>query len=90
MTNPEGMFQAICEHMEYSYHDGAIRPTITIFRKRQEGKSDLRVWNNLMVSFAGYAVESSAQEGQVLMEGDEKPMKKIGDQNNLAFTRVQS
>ena len=79
------MFKAMCDHIRYSYHDGAIRPTITIFRKRQEGKSDFRVWNNLMVSFAGYITASSREAN---FPGDEGIVNKIGDQQNLSFTRV--
>ena len=86
INDADGMYNAVCEHIDYSYHNGAIRPTITIFRKRQEGRSDLRVWNSLMLGFAGYSIEST-KDGQ--FPGDENEVKKIGDQNNLAFTRVR-
>ena len=79
------MFGAICEHIKYSYNEGAIRPAITIFRKRQQGLHDMRVWNQLMIAFAGYSVEG-AKENQ--FSGDENTSKKIGDQSNVVFTRV--
>ena len=79
------MFNAICEHLDYSYHRGAIRPSISIFRKRQKGRSDLRVWNSLMLGFAGYSLESK-KDGPFL--GEQNEIEKIGDQGNLAFTRV--
>ena len=85
VDDTDGMYNAICEHIEYSYHNGAIRPTITIFRKRQEGRSDLRVWNTLMLAFAGYSVESTMD---VEFPGDENIVNKMGDQSNLAFTKV--
>ena len=85
VDDTDGMYNAMCEHIDYSYHNGAIRPTITIFRKRQKRRSDLRVWNALMLGFAGYSVEST-KDGQ--FPGDENPVKKVGDQSNLAFTRV--
>ena len=79
------MFDAICEHIKYSYNEGAIRPAITIFRKRQQGLHDMRVWNQLMIAFAGYSVEG-AKENQ--FSGDENTLRKIGDQSNVVFTRV--
>ena len=85
INDTDGMFQAICEHIEYSYNNGAIRPTITIFRKRQEGMPDMRVWNQLMISMAGYSIDSTKEDQ---FPGDETTTKKIGDQSNLGFTRV--
>ena len=64
VNDTDAMYNAICKHIDYSYHNGAIRPTITIFRKRQGGRSDLRVWNSLMLGFAGYSVEST-KDGQL-------------------------
>ena len=80
------MFDAICEHIKYSYNEGAIRPAITIFRKRQQGLHDMRVWNQLMIAFAGYSLEGVTKENQ--FSGDETTSKKIGDQSNVVFTRV--
>ena len=75
------MFKAICEQIEFGTNGGAIRPTITVFRPRQYGKSDLRIWNSMMLSFAGYVHEI---ENEVTGETHEK---KIGDQGNLEFTQ---
>ena len=86
VDDTDGMFNAICEHIDYSYHSGAIRPSITIFRNRQKGRSDLRVWNSLMLAFAGYSLEPT-KDGQ--FPRDENEIEKIGDQGNLAFTRVR-
>ena len=85
VNDSDGMFQAICDHITYSYNNGVIRPTITIFRKRQEGMPDMRVWNQLMIEMAGYSIESTEDDQ---FPGDEPPTKKIGDQANLGFTRV--
>ena len=71
VTDTDGMFEAICEHIKYSYNNGAIRPTITVFRKRQEGLPDFRVWNQLMIGFAGYSLESSKKENKSHFPGDE-------------------
>ena len=82
------MFEAICEHIKSSYNDGAIRPTITVFRKRQDGLPDFRVWNQLMIGFAGYSIEANKKDDQPHSPGDENTTTKIGDQANLSFTKV--
>ena len=88
VTDTDGMFEAMCEHIKYSYNNGAIRPSITVFRKRQEGLPDFRVWNQLMIGFAGYSLESSKNENESHFPGDESSTKRVGDQANLSFTKV--
>ena len=38
MEDADGMFAAICEHLEFSNNGGNIRPAITVFRQRTPGK----------------------------------------------------
>ena len=57
------MFKAICDHLEYSNNGGNIRPAITVFRQRTAGKTDPRVWNNLIVQYAGYKMEDGSIVG---------------------------
>ena len=59
----EEMFRAICEHLEFSNNGGNIRPAITVFRQRTPGKTDPRVWNNLMCQYAGYEMEDGSTVG---------------------------
>ena len=73
IDTPDEMFEALCEHIEYSNNGGNIRPAITVFRQREVGKSDPRVWNNLMVQYAGYQQE----DGSV-----------IGDPSAVGITQV--
>lgn len=54
ITDSDGMFTAICKHIDISLNGGAIEPCITIFRERKTGATDLRIWNNLLLAFAGY------------------------------------
>ena len=78
-----GMFTAMIEHIKYSFNEGKIRPTITVFRKRQQDKvPDMRVWNPLMVQFAGY--NDNVSDSQQ----DYPSQNSIGDQGNLEFTQV--
>ena len=76
------MFQALIEHIRYSFNGGTIRPAITIFRKREEGKSDMRIWNQLMVMMAGYGYDN----GQIT--DDDATIDVQGDQINKGFTQV--
>ena len=75
------MYDALTDHIKYSYNGGTVKPAITIFRKREIGKPDLRVWNPLMAHFAGYKVNSNHHKNIELL-------KEIGDQGNLEFTEV--
>ena len=49
------------------------RPTVVIFPVRTDGLHDFRVWNSLLISYAGY----KQADGTV-----------IGDPGNLHFTQV--
>jgi len=67
----EEMFHDICNHIKASTNGGKIKPTITVFRGRTPGKGDPRVWNGLMMSYAGYL----QSDGSV-----------IGDRGSTEFT----
>ena len=74
MTTLEEMFECLCEHIKYSTNNGAIRPSISVFRQRVPGKKDkFRVWNRQFLSYAGYEQD----DGTV-----------IGDKQGVAFTKV--
>ena len=80
------MFDAIIDHIKYSYNSGNIRPAITVFRKREIGRNDFRVWNTLMAHFAGY--RSTRNVNGNVEHNDTSATKSIGDQGNLEFTEV--
>ena len=42
---------------------GNIQPAITVFRERRPGVPDLRVWNKLVIGFAGYEQEDGTIVG---------------------------
>ena len=71
------MFQAICDHLEYSNNGGNIRPAITIFRQRIAGKPDPRVWNSLMCQYAGYEMEDGSIMGDPAASGITKVCKAL-------------
>ena len=50
VDNTDEMFAAICDHIKFTTNGGNLRPAITIFKQRQYGEKDLRVWNSMMVS----------------------------------------
>lgn len=49
--------QALFRHIEYATNGGKIRPTITIFAPKREGKPALRIWNHQLIRYAGYETE---------------------------------
>ena len=85
VTTTHEMYQAMIEHVKYTFNGGVIKPAITIFRQRKKDQHDLRVWNPLFLMHAGYSYEVSPDEDNI---GEEPEVKKIGDQINLDFTRV--
>ena len=85
VTTTHGMYQAMIEHVKTTFNGGVIKPAITIFRQRKKGEHDLRVWNPLFLMHAGYSFEVAPDEDNI---GEEREIKKIGDQINLDFTRV--
>ena len=72
------MFQALCEHIEFSNNGGNIRPAITVFRQREPGKRDPRVWNNLMLQYAGYEQEDGSVIGDPAAVGITKFCQLLG------------
>ncbi|XP_058807035.1 nitric oxide synthase-like [Phymastichus coffea] len=73
VTTTSGMFEALCNHIKYSTNKGNIRSAITIFPQRTDGKHDYRVWNQQLISYAGY----KQNDGSIL-----------GDAGNLEFTEI--
>ncbi|XP_066586894.1 nitric oxide synthase, salivary gland [Prorops nasuta] len=73
VTTTSGMFEALCNHIKYSTNKGNIRSAITIFPQRTDGKHDYKVWNQQLISYAGY----KNPDGTIL-----------GDPANVEFTEV--
>jgi len=73
LTDTDMMFMAICRHLEVALNGGNIQPAITIFRERRPGLPDLRVWNKLIIGFAGYEQE----DGSI-----------VGDPSGVELTKV--
>jgi nitric-oxide synthase len=78
------MFAAICNFVKQTTNGGTIQPSIAVFRPRQYGKHDFRIWNKFMIAYAGYQIEEKTSTSGV----QEKKIIKIGDQGNLEFTQV--
>ena len=80
------MFAAICDFVKQTTNGGVIKPSLAVFRPRQYGKHDFRVWNKFMISYAGYSEEVEVPNPRG--PGEIRKMVRIGDQGNLEFTRV--
>ncbi len=63
----DSVFEVLFEHINYATNNGNIRSTITIFHH----KSEIRIWNPQLLSFAGY----KEKDGSI-----------VGDPKNLNFT----
>ena len=87
VTNSDEMFEAICDFVRKTTNGGVIKPSLAVFRPRQYGKHDFRVWNKFMISYAGYSEEVEVPNPNG--PGKIRKTVKIGDQGNLEFTRVR-
>ncbi|XP_055836592.1 nitric oxide synthase isoform X2 [Episyrphus balteatus] len=78
VTTTSGMFEAICNHIKYATNKGNIRSAITIFPQKTDENHDFRIWNNQLISYAGY----KQNDGSVI--GD--PMNvEITESHGLVF-----
>jgi nitric oxide synthase oxygenase domain/subunit len=69
----EEVFHSLVEHITKSINGGTIKPHISVFPPRQEGKPDaFRVWNQQLLQFAAYQLE----DGSI-----------VGDPDKLEFTQ---
>ncbi|XP_038050616.1 nitric oxide synthase, brain-like isoform X2 [Patiria miniata] len=73
ITTAQEMFNILCSHLTYATNDGNIRSAITVFPQRTDGQHDFRVWNILLIKYAGY----QQPDGSV-----------IGDPASVEFTKI--
>ena len=73
LTNAEDIFAAIVEHIKIATNQGKIRPTISIFAPEKPGEKGIRIWNPLLIRYAGYR----QPDGTV-----------IGDPDQIALTEI--
>jgi len=54
LTTAKQVFEAVAEHIRAATNGGSIRPTITVFAADQLGQPGIRIWNSLLIRYAGY------------------------------------
>ena len=54
LTTAEEIFAAIVEHLQQATNGGNIRPTISIFAPDRPKQTGIRIWNPLLIRYAGY------------------------------------
>ena len=86
VTNTDEMFVAICDFIKKASNGGVIKPSLAVFRPRQYGEHDFRIWNKFMIAYAGYSeeVEVPNPNGPGMI----RKLVRSGDQGNLEFTKV--
>ena len=73
LTTAEDIFAAIVEHIRVATNRGKIRPIISIFAPQKPGEAGIRIWNSLLIRYAGYR----QSDGRV-----------IGDPDQVVFTEI--
>ncbi|KPM03085.1 nitric oxide synthase-like protein 1, partial [Sarcoptes scabiei] len=68
------VFEAICNQIKYATNRGNLRSAITIFPQRINGREDFRIWNNQLISYAGYLIDpnETINNGEIVLNGDDK------------------
>jgi nitric oxide synthase oxygenase domain/subunit len=63
-TTLQEVFESLVTHIRVSTNGGNIKPAITVFPPREEGKPDkFRVWNKQLLQYAGYKMEDGSVVG---------------------------
>ncbi len=63
LTTAQQVFEAVVEHIQEATNGGSIRSTITIFAPNQRGQPGIRIWNPLLIRYAGYLQADGSVEG---------------------------
>ena len=54
VTDADGIYTDLVEHLRSATNAGAIRPTITVFPPARPGQPYPRIWNEQLIRYAGY------------------------------------
>ena len=74
VTTAEECYDQCVDHLKYAFNDGAIKPVISVFRPKTDGKSaPVRIWNRQLLGYAAYR----RKDGSIM-----------GDPVNLGFTAL--
>ncbi|PSB61259.1 nitric oxide synthase oxygenase [Chroococcidiopsis cubana CCALA 043] len=63
LTTAEEIFAAIVDHIQQATNGGNIRSTISIFAPNSPGQPGIRIWNPLLIRYAGYLQANGAIVG---------------------------
>jgi nitric-oxide synthase len=73
LTTAEEIFTAIVDHIEVATNGGNIKSMISIFAPQLPGKPGIRIWNPLLIRYAGY----KRDDGSVIGDPDQIELTKI-------------
>lgn len=63
LRDAEAMAEALFEHLRYAFHDGDLRPAISVFDPGEPGRPGPRIWNPQLLRYAGYRGSGGRQVG---------------------------
>lgn len=73
LTTATEIFEAIVDHLQQATNGGSIRPTISIFAPDTPGTAGIRIWNPLLIRYAGYR----QPDGTVIGDPDQVKLTEI-------------
>ena len=73
VTSEDEVFEALCDHIRLATNDGNLRAVMTVFRQEGPDGPGPRIWNSLLIRYAGYRQDDGSW---------------IGDPGNEALTKA--
>ena len=78
VTDPDGMFESVCEHIRLATNGGNLRAVMTVFAPEAPGVTRARLWNSQLLRYAGYKQEDGAWIGDPANGSLTEAVKRLG------------
>lgn len=63
VKSAEGMYNAVCSHLDFATNGGNIRSAMTVFPQRLAKQRGPRIWNPQLIRYAGYKLDDETTLG---------------------------
>ncbi|MFL2480516.1 MAG: nitric oxide synthase oxygenase [Verrucomicrobiales bacterium] len=81
------IFEALLKHIDTATNEGAIRPTITVFKPWDDSSNEIRIWNHQLIRYAGHVAEDGTVIGDPMSKEITRVAKLLGWKPNSSPSR---
>ena len=78
LRDADAMAEALFEHLRHAFHDGDLRPAISVFDPGEPGRPGPRLWNPQLLRYAGYRGAGGRQVGDPAQNALTARMMELG------------